>query len=91
MPKRYWFEFDRGSEPEHRVWVLIGCGVTANDEDDARQLLKNRVFRVDGPAPIKRVIENIDVSTLDPGHVLPNMHAPNLRGVWFPLGFEEVP
>ena len=88
-PKRYWFEFDHGSEPEYRAWVLIGCGITANDEDDALQLLRDNVFRVDGPVPIKRIIEDIDVSTLDPGHVLPNMHPPNLRGIWFPLGFEE--
>jgi hypothetical protein len=30
-----------------------------------------------------RVVEDVDVSTLDAGHVLPNMRAPNERGVWF--------
>ena len=89
MLRRYWFEFNHASNPEHRAWVLMGCGVTANDYDDAVNLLKERVFRVDDAAPIKRVIEDVDVSTLDPGHVLPNMHPPNLRGIWFPRGFEE--
>jgi hypothetical protein len=28
------------------------------------------------------------VSTLDKGHVLPNMAAPNERGIWYPLGFQ---
>jgi len=36
---------------------------------------------------IKKVIENVDVSTLDAGHVLPNMSPPNIRGVWFPLRY----
>ena len=31
------------------------------------------------------IIEDVDVSTLDANHVLP----PNLRGVWFPLGYQD--
>jgi hypothetical protein len=30
-------------------------------------------------------VPNVDVSTLDPGHVLPNMLPPNTRGVWYPI------
>lgn len=89
MLRRYWFEFDPASNAEHRTWVLLGCGITAYDYDDAVHLLRERVFRVDDAAPIKRVIEEVDVSTLDAGHVLPNMHAPNSRGIWFPRGFEQ--
>ena len=33
------------------------------------------------------LIEDVDVSTLDAGHVLPNMSPPVRRGVWFPLGY----
>jgi len=35
------------------------------------------------------IIEDVDVSTLDANHVLPNMAPPNLRGVWFPLGYQD--
>jgi len=33
--------------------------------------------------PVRKVVENVDVSTLD-DHVRPNMHPPNWRGMWFP-------
>jgi hypothetical protein len=32
--------------------------------------------------------ENLDIRTLDQGHVIPNMKDPTLRGVWFPLGYD---
>jgi len=36
------------------------------------------------PPDAVKVTEDVDVSTLDAGHVLPNMYPPNERGVWFP-------
>jgi len=33
--------------------------------------------------PLK-VVEDVDVRTLDQGHVVPNMGAVNFPGVWFP-------
>jgi hypothetical protein len=33
---------------------------------------------------VEHVVEDVDVSQLDAGHVLPNMGDPTLRGVWFP-------
>ena len=50
-------------------------------------LLKEKVFNGATLPEIKNMIENVDVSTLDAGHVLPNMSPPNIRGVWFPLGY----
>jgi hypothetical protein len=29
----------------------------------------------------------VDVSSLDPGHVPPNVGPPHVRGVWFPSGY----
>jgi hypothetical protein len=82
---RYWFEFD-GAATDLPPGVALGCGVTAYDLDDAIALLREHVF--DGePPPITRVIENIDLSTLDEGHVLPNMEPHVWRGIWFPLGY----
>lgn len=81
--RRFWFEFAPGSDVP--AGLRLGCGVTAFDLDDARRMIRERVFRGDAPPAVK-IVEDVDVSSLDPGHVLPNMFAPNTRGVWFPLG-----
>jgi hypothetical protein len=65
---------------------MRGVGVTAIDRKDAEALLQQRVFGGASP-PIRDCIEDVDVSTLDPGHILPNMEPPNERGVWFPRGY----
>ena len=84
---RYWFEFGLSLEDRHPSGVLLGCGVTAYSYEDAIALLKDRVF-TDQPVPkITRIVENIDVSSLDENHVLPNIETPIYRGIWFPLGY----
>lgn len=82
--RRYWFEFS--PRPDLPIGTRIGCGVTGYDKQDALALLRERVFRGVEP-PVERVVEDVDVSTLDRGHVIPNMSPPSLRGVWFPLGY----
>ncbi len=83
---RYWFEFDFDDDV-CCSGTSIGCGVTAHNYNDALFLLSQKVFK-SGPLPkIKKVIENVDVSTLDAGHVLPNMFAPNFRGIWYPSDY----
>jgi hypothetical protein len=62
----------------------IGCGVTAYDEHDARAMLADKVFPLYGFRDITSVTEDIDIGSLDEGHVRPNMGAPSNRGVWFP-------
>jgi hypothetical protein len=83
--RRYWFEFDI-TDPSHDPF-LAWCGVTAWDLEDARRLLSERVFGTASLPPIRRVIEDIDISSLDANHVRPNMGVCTVRGVWFPLGF----
>lgn len=80
---RYWFEFESDALPPG---VRCGCGVTAYSEEDARRLLAATVFRVSVLPQVRRVVVDVDVSALDPGHVLPNMLDPATRGVWFPMG-----
>jgi hypothetical protein len=82
---RFWFEFDRDASRTARAKPFVG--VTAWTRDDAEQLIGASVFRGEPLPPISRVTENIDVSTLDAGHVLPNMEPPNVRGVWYPRGY----
>jgi hypothetical protein len=52
--------------------------------EDAMYVLHERLFGDDPTPAIARVTEDVDVSTLDEGHVLPNIGIPTMRGVWFP-------
>ena len=84
MIKRFWFNF---SEQPLPIGVQHGCGLSAYDYEDALELLKNKVFKDMGLPDIENVIQDVDVSTLDSGHVLPNIGNVSIRGVWFPLGY----
>ena len=99
---RYWIEFD---EPADVPAGRRRFGVTAFDIEDAMRLLRAEVEAEEAsrrrarpgargsgvrmPAEPSRVVEDVDVTTLDAGHVRPNpMHPPSERGVWFPkFGF----
>src|SRR4051812_13418880 len=66
---RFWFQLDTD-----RIGFSYGAGVTAFDELDARALLK-AAMAVE--PPILSVIADVDISTLDSGHVLPNTLPPD--------------
>jgi hypothetical protein len=85
---RYWFKFELTMADPHPSGVLLGCGVTAYSKDDAIELMKERVFTKFPLPAIKSVQEDVDVSTLDRGHVLPNMGNVLQRGIWFPIGYD---
>ena len=85
---RYWFEFDFEEYTSVPPGTRIGCGVTSFDYEDALNILRQKVFNNNVLAPIIHLVENVNVSTLDASHVLPNIGLPNLRGVWFPLGYD---
>ena len=74
-PIRFWFPCSPG----------IGIGVTAWSRDAAEKIARETAAMMPGSQLIGDVIENVDVQTLDQGHVIPNMGPPNLVGVWFPL------
>jgi hypothetical protein len=81
MLHRYWFRFRKSIEPS----VLnLGCGVTAYSEEDALQIIREKVFPLFGVREVEIVVTDVDVSTLDAGHVIPNMSLPFRRGMWFP-------
>jgi hypothetical protein len=83
---RYWVTFDLPAG--ELSLVSSGCGITARDREDLLAILNDQVFPRTGRLSIRRVDEDVDVSTLDPQHVRPNMDPPVGRGVWFPLGFQ---
>lgn len=86
---RYWFRWRHPSDAAahaiySRVGAGLGCGVTAVDVEDAKNLISTVVLRGDPVPLIADVVEDVDVQTLDEGHVVPNMGDPSVRGVWFP-------
>ncbi|MBT2117372.1 hypothetical protein KK141_02670 [Dyella sp. LX-66] len=81
MLRRFWFKLSSNGTPSA---LNIGCGITAYDMNDAWAFLSQDVFPVLGEREVLEVIVDVDVSTLDQRHVIPNMAAPSNRGVWFP-------
>ena len=71
--RRFWFHTARG----------LGVGVTAASDAEARQLAEAALARMGEPAEITGVVPDVDVSTLDAAHVLPNAGPSAVRGVWF--------
>ena len=78
---RFWFEFEKTGPITE-----FGYGVTARDKEDAVGLLQETVFAGKQLPKVAKAVINVDVSTLDQKHVVPNMEAPVFRGVWFPKG-----
>jgi hypothetical protein len=79
---RYWITFDVADDVASLV--RPGVGVTAVSRDDALELVRATLFAGGSLPPVAAVIEDVDVRTLDEGHVRPNMGDPSARGVWFP-------
>jgi hypothetical protein len=76
----------------HPYWIDIngntGVGITARSDEDALAIF-HAVFGERYTAAGIRVIS--DMNELEQGHVVPNMTANWFkRGVWFPLGYEEI-
>lgn len=82
---RFWFIFESksGLAPAFK----LGCSVTAYNFDDALELLHQKGIQHNGKVVLKDYIENIDITSLDPNHILPNILPPNFRGIWYPLGY----
>ena len=90
---RYWIEFEPLQNGHQQgVWLIgwprMAYGVTAYTYDDALWLLRKQVFRRESLPPIREVIEDIDISTLEAGHIRPHIGMPIWRGVWYPQGYQ---
>ncbi|NVJ17593.1 hypothetical protein [Myxococcus sp. AM010] len=87
---RYWLEFDRRVDnwPPSSRWMMLlgGCGVTAFTVEDALRLVRESLFKDEPLPPLARIIEDVDITTLDAGHIRPNIHEPVRRGIWYPMG-----
>ncbi|MEO6303787.1 MAG: hypothetical protein ABIP51_11515 [Bacteroidia bacterium] len=85
---RFWFKFDNNTNLVP-LGLVCGCGITAFNYDDALNIMKEKIFKEENIPEIIIKIENVDICTLDQGHVVPNMYSPNYRGIWFPIGYHE--
>lgn len=88
--RRYWIEFDLTEVGTCPLGIETGCGITAYNHDDMLHILRTALFPCTFLPAIMTCIENVDTSTLDAKHVIPNMHPPVKRGIWFPQGFAET-
>jgi hypothetical protein len=86
MLHRYWFTFSPAKDSRLPSALRLGCGVTAFSCEDAISLIQEHLLGGERIPPQHEVVEDVDVSTLDAGHVLPNMESPVWRGIWFPKG-----
>lgn len=87
---RYWIEFqiDQDDWSELSSSLRAGCGVTGFNQADSLEIIRQRVAKGRSLPQVKRIVEDVDVSTLDPKHVLPNVGNVMKRGIWFPLGYD---
>ncbi len=69
---------------------LLGWGITAYSYEDAIAILRENVFHKGELPKVEKFIEDIDVSSLDERHIIPNMESPNWRGIWYPKGFKQL-
>ena len=79
----FWIKF---ADPKPYA-AMLGAGVTAIDEVDARRLI---VAAFGQTAQIETVGVVGTVDDLDQGHVVPNMGNILRRAIWFPLGYDAV-
>jgi hypothetical protein len=79
--KVYWLKF---LEPAAFQGLGLGAGITARNSADAAALAQDAF----GDVRIASIDPVDDLSSLDQGHVRPNMGNILTRGVWFPLGYE---
>ena len=67
----------------------MGCGVTAYDEAQAMEIMKQHIFNNNPVPEIARVIPDVKIDELEKNHFLPNIGNPAMRGIWFPLGYNK--
>ena len=84
---RYWILFEISDEMPHYWHLRVGCGVTAHNVSNALQIVQDELFKEEALPPILDVVEDVDVSALDPNHDIP-MGCPACYGIWYPRGYQ---
>lgn len=82
--KTFWIDFEKTEGKNLPIGTWLGCGVTANNINDAVDLLKRNLFRDWELVPILSVKEDVSIDDLEKNHVLPNIGNIMIRGIWYP-------
>jgi hypothetical protein len=81
----YWLTIEN---PPRFSEVVLGVGITAHSEDEAKKLFA-KTFGNELRVAEVRVIHSAD--EIDQNHVRPNMGNFLIRGIWYPRGHEDFP
>jgi len=60
---RFWLTFNVTVRDPHPPGVLLGCGVTPFDKEDAVRILKDKVFASHALPEIEAIVANIEIAT----------------------------
>jgi hypothetical protein len=82
--KRYWFEFVFPEDEEMVFQLAFGCGVTASSPQEATAIVMKQVFAGREMPALKRVLEGVDIDSLDEKYVRPFVGDTRVKGIWFP-------
>ncbi|RWE66754.1 MAG: hypothetical protein E5W01_09310 [Mesorhizobium sp.] len=85
MLKLFWLDFDE----QHRRNLPMGVGITAQDEKDAVDLARTRLFDAQEFPTSFRIKIIPDLDALEQNHVRPNIGHYLRRGIWFPIGYDS--
>jgi hypothetical protein len=83
--RRFWIEFEKDEKDPFRYG--LGFGVTALSPEDALSLLAESLCKENALPAVRKMISDVNISTLDQKHVIPNMESPIWRGIWYPMGY----
>jgi hypothetical protein len=72
--RRFWFPLSSG----------LGIGVTSGSEAEAHEVAESVRARYYPEDRFLGFVPDVDISTLDAKHVVPNMGPAVVRGVWYP-------
>ena len=78
--RRYWLTFQAIGKPHP---INLGCGVTAVGLEDALLMVRTAFPDLSLGQPVT-VAEDVDLSTLDERHILPNLGNVLEPGMWWP-------
>lgn len=80
----FWIEFKAPEGKELPFGTKRGCGITANDLDDAFILLKKHFFSEWDSIPVNNFFSNVSIDDLERNHIRPNIGNITRRGLWYP-------
>lgn len=85
--RTYWILFDIETIFGYPIGIGLGCGVTAQNREEALALIKKKIFNKSPMPAIKSIKEDFDTEQVEQNHVKWNMGNPEKEGIWYPLGY----